>query len=36
VELNLEPSDAAVPFDEVRAGPTTEVVPAWVDEVLLT
>ncbi|WP_457101116.1 NAD-dependent deacylase [Microbacterium sp. P5_E9] len=36
LELNLEPSDAAVPFDEVRAGPATEVVPAWVDEVLLT
>ena len=36
LELNLEPSDAAVPFDEVRAGPATEVVPAWVAEVLVT
>jgi len=35
VELNLEPSDAAVPFDEVRAGRATEVVPAWVEEVLV-
>jgi NAD-dependent deacetylase len=34
VELNLEPSDAVVPFDDVRAGPATEVVPRWVDEVL--
>jgi len=31
VELTLVPSDAVVPFDEVRAGPATEVVPAWVD-----
>lgn len=36
VELNLAPSDAAVPFDEVRVGPATAVVPAWVDEVLAT
>jgi len=35
LELNLEPSDAAVPFDEVRAGRATEVVPAWVEEVLV-
>jgi NAD-dependent deacetylase len=34
VELNLEPSDAAVPFDESRAGRATEIVPAWVDEML--
>ncbi|MFH8249601.1 NAD-dependent deacylase [Microbacterium sp. B2969] len=34
VELNLVPSGAAVPFDEVRAGRATEVVPAWVDEVI--
>ncbi|TDN92322.1 NAD-dependent deacylase [Microbacterium sp. BK668] len=34
VELNLVPSDALVPFDEVRAGAATEVVPAWVDDVL--
>lgn len=32
VELNLVPSDAAVPFDEVRAGPAFQVVPAWVSE----
>ena len=32
VELNLVPSDAAVPFDEVRAGPASQVVPAWVSE----
>lgn len=35
VELNLEPSDAVVPFDDVRAGPATTLVPAWVDEVLV-
>ena len=34
VELNLEPSDAAVPFDEARAGRASELVPAWVDEVI--
>jgi NAD-dependent deacetylase len=34
IELNLEPTDAAVPFDEARIGPATEVVPAWVDEIL--
>jgi NAD-dependent deacetylase len=34
VELNLEPSDAAEPFHEVRAGRATEIVPVWVDEVL--
>ena len=34
VELNLEPSDAAVPFDECRLGPATEIVPAWVEEIL--
>lgn len=34
VELNLEPSDALVPFDDVRAGRASEVVPAWVDEVI--
>lgn len=33
-ELNLEPSDNARAFDERRYGPATEVVPAWVDEVL--
>lgn len=34
VELNLEPSDPAVPFDEARAGVASELVPAWVDEVI--
>lgn len=34
VELNLEPSDPAVPFDDVRSGPASELVPAWVDEVI--
>jgi NAD-dependent deacetylase len=33
-EINLEPSDNAHAFDERRYGPATEVVPAWVDEVL--
>ena len=34
VELNLVPSDAVVPFDESRAGRATDVVPAWVEEML--
>ena len=34
VELNLEPSDAAVPFDDVRSGPASILVPAWVDEII--
>ncbi|GAA1993786.1 NAD-dependent deacylase [Microbacterium pumilum] len=34
VELNLEPSDALVPFDDARAGFASVLVPAWVDEVL--
>lgn len=34
VELNLEPSDAVVPFDDARAGRATEIVPAWVEEIL--
>ncbi len=34
VELNLVPSDAAVPFDEVRAGRAGDLVPAWADEVI--
>ena len=33
-EINLQPSDNAKAFDERRYGPATEVVPAWVDEVL--
>ncbi len=34
LELNLSPSDRSGTFDAVRLGPATEVVPAWVDEVL--
>jgi len=34
LELNLEPSDNAGLFDDGRYGPATEIVPAWVDEVL--
>lgn len=34
VELNLEPTGAIVPFDEVRAGVASVVVPRWVDEVV--
>ena len=34
LELNLEPSQGTRWFDEARHGPATEVVPAWVDEVL--
>lgn len=33
-EINLEPSDNARIFDERRYGPATQVVPAWVDELL--
>jgi len=35
VELNLEPSDGSRLFDEKHYGPATEVVPAWVDKLLL-
>ncbi len=34
MELNLEPSDNAALFEDGRYGPATEVVTAWVDEVL--
>ena len=34
IELNLEPTDAAVPFDEARIGRATEIVPIWVDEIV--
>ena len=34
VELNLEPSDAVVPFDVSLVGRATDVVPAWVDGIL--
>ena len=34
LELNLAPSDGADLFDEVRHGPASTLVPAWVDEVI--
>lgn len=34
LELNLEPSQGTAWFHEARHGPATQVVPAWVDEVL--
>jgi NAD-dependent deacetylase len=34
IELNLEPSEMTSAFDETRLGPATEVVPAWVAELL--
>lgn len=34
LELNLEPSDGAARFAECRHGPASELVPAWVDEIL--
>lgn len=34
IELNLEPSENATLFQDARYGPATEVVPAWVREVL--
>jgi NAD-dependent deacetylase len=34
VELNLEPSEGAVLFDEVQHGPATVVVPAFVEQLL--
>ena len=34
LELNLEPSDNAGLFDDGLYGPATEVIPAWVKEVL--
>jgi len=34
VELNLEPSEGASFFHQARYGPATELVPAFVDEVL--
>lgn len=34
VELNLEPSDVAGAFDSARYGPATEIVPAFVDDLL--
>lgn len=34
VELNLEPSDALIPFDDARTGLASVLVPRWVDEVI--
>ncbi len=34
LELNLEPSETISAFDDARFGPATELVPAWVDELL--
>jgi NAD-dependent deacetylase len=34
LELNLEPSEGATLFAEKRYGPATDLVPAWVEEVL--
>jgi NAD-dependent protein deacetylases, SIR2 family len=34
LELNLEPSEGATLFAETRYGPASELVPAWVEEVL--
>jgi NAD-dependent deacetylase len=34
IELNLEPSDSAIPFDVSRAGFASVLVPQWVDEVI--
>ncbi|MDE8653937.1 NAD-dependent deacylase [Novosphingobium album (ex Liu et al. 2023)] len=34
LELNLEPSQGTLWFDEARHGPATELVPAWVEEML--
>ena len=36
LELNLEPSQGSRWFDEARHGPATELVPAWVEQVLAT
>jgi NAD-dependent deacetylase len=34
LELNLEPSQGSRWFDEARHGPATDLVPAWVEELL--
>lgn len=34
LELNLDPSDGSIWFDESRMGPASVLVPAWVEEVL--
>ena len=33
-EINLEAADNADLFDEARYGPASEMVPAWVDDIL--
>ena len=33
VELNLQPTDAAIPFDEARSGLASVLVPAWAREI---
>ncbi len=34
LELNLEPSDAPIPFDVARSGLASVLVPEWVDEII--
>ena len=34
VELNLEPSEVAQGFDEIRTGPASRIVPLWVEDLL--
>ena len=34
IELNLERSQGSAWFDETRLGPATQIVPAWIDELL--
>ena len=36
LELNLQPSEGTLWFNEARHGPASELVPAWVDQVLAT
>ena len=36
VEFNLEPSEVGSQFDDIRLGPATQTLPAWVDEILGT
>lgn len=34
LELNLDPSEGVIPFDDARYGPATRIVPEWVAEIL--
>ncbi|WP_298838639.1 NAD-dependent deacylase [uncultured Roseobacter sp.] len=34
LEFNLEPSEVGSHFDDIRLGPATQTLPAWVDEIL--